>query len=410
MKKRVLCLLMSLLLLLSLSHVLAEEKVTLTVLWFNDANESDVFMETVADYMLEHPHVEIDLQVIAFDAYETQLKLMLAGGNAPDVARMTTGMMPVFADTLLPLDDYVDVSAIENVFAPSMLAFAKNTAGQLVAYPTEATANGMLVNKTAFDNAGFDVAEISKEWTWGEWEDIIGQVVEDSDSVKYGLAVDFTPHRLSTILYQFGGRLMNDDQSEVYFSNEGTINALNWFKRMHDEGIIPESVWLGSENPAELFQAGLVACHIGGSWNINTYANVADFEWTAVQAPSGEIRSSVPGGKFIAGFQDSDNKETAAELMAWFSDAEHNAQYCRETFNLSSRTDVSIEYPANTESFAVFSEELKATPTYTAEEWKNPVIGQMSSVLKEQVVQMLLGAMTAEEACAEIDKQAADFM
>lgn len=74
----------------------------------------------------------------------------------------------------------------------------------------------------------------------------------------------------------------------MQFDNPGTIAALQWFKRMHDENLIPKSVWLGSENPAELFQAGVVACHIGGSWNVNTYRkNVSGFEWGAVQMPKG---------------------------------------------------------------------------------------------------------------------------
>jgi alpha-1,4-digalacturonate transport system substrate-binding protein len=54
-----------------------------------------------------------------------------------------------------------------------MVALATNKEGKFIAYPTEATANGMLVNKTAFDKAGIDVDEVSKTWTWSEWETIV---------------------------------------------------------------------------------------------------------------------------------------------------------------------------------------------------------------------------------------------
>lgn len=406
--KRFCILLLALTLVLGLGQpVLAQTN--LTVLWFNDANESEVFLETVADFKEAHPDIAIEMQVIAFDGYENQLKLMIAGGNAPDLARMTTALMPTFVDNLEPLETYADIAAIEAAFAPSMLAYTTNSEGKIAAYPTEATANGMLVNKTAFQAVGIDVVELSKTWTWAEWEEAAKKVISSGGSTKYGLAVDFTPHRLSTILYQFGGRMMNEDFTKVNFSNEGTINALNWFKRMHDEGLIPPSVWMGSENAAELFQAGLVACHIGGSWNINTYSKITDFEWQAVPAPAGTMRSSVPGGKFIASFKDSANKEAAAQLMAWFSDAEHNAKYCLGTYNLSSRIDVSVEYPANTDSFATFADELKVTPTYTAQEWKSPLIGKSSSIIKEQVVQMLLGTQTVEETVAAIDRMASEL-
>lgn len=140
MKKRILCLMMTMLMLLSLGQAVAQgEEVTLTVLWFNDANESEVFQETVADYLEANPNVKLDVQVVAFDGYEKQLKLMLAGGNAPDLARMTTAMMPVFSDSLEPLEGHADMAEVEKAFAPAMLAFAKNKEGKVVAYPTEAT-------------------------------------------------------------------------------------------------------------------------------------------------------------------------------------------------------------------------------------------------------------------------------
>ncbi len=58
MRKRYLCLVLSVLMLLSIGQILAQgEDVDLTVLWFNDANESEVFMDTVADYLVSHPNV-----------------------------------------------------------------------------------------------------------------------------------------------------------------------------------------------------------------------------------------------------------------------------------------------------------------------------------------------------------------
>ena len=250
----------------------ASGDVTLTVLWFNDANESDVFMDTMQDYLEANPNVKIDLQVIAFGDYEQKLKMMISGGNPPDVARLTTSHVPILASSLEPIDPYLeDPAATKAEFMPSMLAFALDKEGQMLAYPTEATANGMIVNLTAWENAGIDVRELSKTWTWDEWEEAVKQVIAANEGMKYGLAVDYTIHRFATLLYEFGGSFMNEDQTAFDMVKEENINAINYFKHLHDEGLVPESVWLGSENPTELFQAGLVACHIGGSWNINTY-------------------------------------------------------------------------------------------------------------------------------------------
>jgi len=388
-----------------------KKEVTLSVLWFNDANESDVFLKTIDDYLKSNPHVKLDLQIVAYSEYDQKLKLMISGGNPPDIARITTNTLSVVVDSLEPIENHVqDVEAVKKEYLPSMVAFATNKDGKFIAYPTEATANGMLVNKTAFDKAGINVDEVSKTWTWAEWETIIAKVLAANPSMKYGLAVDFTPHRFSTLMYQWNGRFLKEDQSNIGFNNSGTVATLKWFKSLHDKNLLPKSVWLGSENPAELFQAGLVAGHIGGSWNINTYnKNVKDFEWKAVRMPKGEINSSVPGGKFVASFKESKNKNEAFRLMAAFADKQHNELYSRDTFNIPSRNDAKVSYPSNSADFEVFLEELKVTPAYTANEWKNTNLSKVTTYIREQIVEVLLGNITAEQAVANVDSRGATY-
>jgi alpha-1,4-digalacturonate transport system substrate-binding protein len=388
-----------------------QKPVTLSVLWFNDANESDVFLATIQDYLVANPQVKIDMQVVAFSDYEQKLKLMISGGNPPDIARVTNNHLAALITSLEPIDGYVtDIEAVKAQFMPASVAFALDDSGKLRAYPTEATANGMIVNKTAFNKAGIDVATLSKTWTWDQWEEAVRKVIAANDSIKYGLALDFTPHRFSTMMFQMGGRFLNEDQSAMGFNNPGTIAALEQFKRYHDTGLIPRSVWLGSENPAELFQAGLVASHIGGSWNINTYnQNAKDFEWMVVANPKGAINSSVPGGKFIASFTDSKNKVEAQKLMAAFSDKLHNEMYCRDTFNLSSRVDAQVQYPSNSADFATFKSDLEKTPSFTANEWKNPVVNKVASYIREQIVEVLLGNVTAQQAARNVDLMGATY-
>lgn len=389
----------------------SKKDVTLSVLWFNDGNESEVFLKTMDDYLKANPNITLDLQIVAYNEYDQKLKLMISGGNPPDLARITTNTLSVVVDSLEPIDNHVqDIEAVKKQYLPSMVAFASNKDGKFVAYPTEATANGMLVNKTAFNNAGIDVDEVSKTWTWGEWETIIKKVLAANPKMKYGLAVDFTPHRFSTIMYQWGGHFLNADQSSINFNNPGTIETLKWFKHVHDAALLPKSVWLGSENPAELFQAGLVAGHIGGSWNINTYnKNVKDFEWKAVRMPKGLINSSVPGGKFVASFKGSKNQAEAFKFMAAFADKTHNEIYSRDTFNIPSRNDAVVTYPSNSADFKVFLEELKVTPAFTADEWKNTNLSKVTTYIREQIVEVLLGNITAEQAAANVDTKGAPY-
>lgn len=385
----------------------AEEEVTLTVLWFNDGNESDVFMEAISGYLETHPNVTVDLQLVPFQDYEQRLRLMIAGGNPPDLARVTNNHVAMFVDELLPLNGRVDdLDGVLAGFSEAMIAFATHPNGDILALPTEATANGMIVNVDLFENAGINILELSENWTWDQWHDAMVQVVAANPGLDYALGYDFSPHRWSTLLYEAGGRFLNDDETAMNFVTPEALDALEFFKMLHDEELIPASVWMGSENPQELFQAGLVASHIGGSWVINKYASdITDFEWAAVRMPRRQIRSSVAGGKFIASFQGAANEEAAIDLLLYFSEAEQNAYYCRETFNLASRTDVTIEYPRRTDDFARMAQDLAATPAITAEDWKSPDLNKIYSYIREQIVEGLLGNITMREAAQNIQDE-----
>jgi alpha-1,4-digalacturonate transport system substrate-binding protein len=381
----------------------AESKKTLSVLWFNDANESDVFMKTMEGYQKDNPSIAIDMQVIPFKDYDTKLKLMIAGGNPPDVVRLASASVPLFTGSLEPLSGKKEFDELAKGYFESSLALGKDEAGRIMAMPTEATANGMIVNVTYFKNAGLDVRELSKTWTWDQWVDAMKKVLKANPKAKYGITIDYSTHRFSTFLYEAGGRFVADDGKSMNFNTAETVDALNFFKALHDDGLAPKSVWMGSENPQELFQSGLVACHVGGSWLINAYVkNVRDFDWTVVRMPKRKINSSVPGGKFVGTFKSSPNKKEALDLIAAFSDKAHNEMYCRDTFNLSARKDAKISYSTRSAEFAVFTDELNRTPVYTALDWKRDEVAKLNPYAREQIVAGLLGIQTMAQTAANI--------
>lgn len=389
----------------------ADDEVTLTVLWFNDGDESDVFLEAISGYLEANPNVTVDLQLVPFQDYEQRLRLMIAGGTPPDIARVTNNQVAMFVDELLPLNGRVDnLDQVLAGFNDASIAFATGPTGDILALPTEATANGMIVNVDLFENAGIDILQLSENWTWDDWHEAMVQVVDGNPGLDYALGYDFSPHRWSTLLYEAGGRFLNDTETAMDFVTPEAIDALEFFKMLHDEELIPASVWMGSENPQELFQAGLVASHIGGSWVINKYASdITDFEWAAVRMPRRQIRSSVAGGKFIAGFEGSENEDAAIDLMLYFSEPAQNEYYCRETFNLSARTDVQIDYPRRTEDFTRMAMDLADTPAITAEDWKSPDLNKIYSYIREQIVEGLLGNITMRQVAQNIQDEGNSF-
>jgi len=95
--------------------------------------------------------------------------------------------------------------------------------------------------------------------------------------------------------------------------------------------------------------------------------------------------------------------------MAAFADKAHNEMYSRDTFNIPSRNDAQVTYPSNSGDFEVFLEELKVTPAYTANEWKNTNLSKVTTYIREQIVEVLLGNITAEQAAINVDNRGATF-
>lgn len=381
------------------------KEVTLDYLWFTDGVEGDVMKEIIKDYQEENSHVTINLIEVAYADFSTKLKTMIAGGEPPALARITdTG---IFADQALDLTPYVGgLEEFTSQFLPSIRPYYVQD-DKIIAAPMDVTANGIIYNKTLFDKAGVEVPQSPEEvWTWEEFATAL-EVVKEKGEAKYGLLVDFTPHRYSTILYEFGGSIFTEDGSAPAINNENGVKALDYFVKLHEDEIIPESVWLGGENPNNLFRSGTAAAHLAGNWVLSNYKDIEDFEWGVTYLPKEEIRSSVPGGKYIMGFKDSGVEDEAAEFIKYLASQEVNAKFNQESLFLSARLDNNeLDYEFGKEMFSIFSDELANTPEIAANDWGNQVvISKVINEIRDTVVNALGGYGSSQELLDELAGQ-----
>lgn len=309
-----------------------------------------------------------------------------------------------FQRQLLNLDEYVsDPQAFHDNFRDD-LQFIFD--GKMIAAPMDVTANGLIYNKTAFEQAGVEVPQSEDEiWTWEEWKQAMETVVEKSDCT-YGLVYDKSPQRFTTLLYQAGGRMLKEDMTASEYNSPEVQRAVSFFKELHDDGLIPTSVWLGAENPNNLFRTGQVAMHFAGSWMVSNYKDeVTDFEWGVTYMPKDKTRSSIAGGKYIAAFQNSGVEKEAAAFIEWLSQPEQNARYCQENSYLSPvKGNESLEYEYGKEYFELFAKELEATETPASQEWGYQAFTTLvQNDLRDGLVEVLVGNKTVEDYTAEME-------
>ncbi|MDT0163918.1 sugar ABC transporter substrate-binding protein [Bacillus sp. AG4(2022)] len=379
-----------------------DKKVTLDYLWFTDGVEGDVMRDIIKDYQSENENVEINLIEVAYADFNTKLKTMIAGGKPPALARVTdTG---IFAEQALDLTEYVGgAEEFTSQFLPSIKPYYVKD-DKIIATPMDVTANGLIYNKTLFEKAGVEVPQSPDDvWTWDEFADAI-QEVKEKGGAKYGLLVDFTPHRYSTMVYEFGGSIFTEDLSAPAINNENGVAALDNFIKLHKDEVIPESVWLGGENPNNLFRSGTAAAHLAGNWMLSNYKDIENFDWGVTYLPKAEIRSSVPGGKYILGFKNTGLEDETAEFIKYLSSQEVNAKFNQESLFLSARKDNNeLDYEFGKEMFKVFSNELENTPEAAANDWGNQVvISKVTTDMRDAVVEALSGGISSQEAMDKV--------
>lgn len=270
--------------------------------------------------------------------------------------------------------------------------------------PTDVTANGLIYNKTAFEKAGVSVPTSPDDiWTWEEFEQALKTVMEKG-GVQYGLVIDNPTHRWSTILYEFGGSLANENGGNL--SSPESLAAIEYTKHLFDEGIVPKSTWLGGEDPNNMFRSGQVAAHLSGNWIfINYRDNITDFEWGVTYLPTEVTRSSVPGGKQLTAFEGSGMEQEAVDFIMWVTAQEQNAQYCEESLLISPRLDnAELNYSFGSEYFAIMANELDNTVPEASFDWGYPNLSaELQTILEEGFSEVINGTMTAQELAAEAD-------
>lgn len=388
----------------------SDKQVTMDLIWWTDGNETKVMQGLIDEYEQLHPNIKINLQEIAFDDLNTKLQMSIAGGEAPAMSRGTEATVSQLHDAMVDFSDYIDTDALQSEYLESV-DYLYKSGNEVVAIPTEVTANGMIYNKTAFEAAGVEVPTGPDDvWTWDEFREDLQKVV-DSGAVKYGMVIDNPSHRWATILYEFGGSLANENGGNL--SSPESMNAINFTKGLFDDGLAVSSIWLSGEDANNIFRSGQVAVHISGTWMIQNYdENIKDFEWGVTYMPKGTTRSSVPGGKNITAFKGTGCEQEAVDFITWVTAKEQNEKYCKDCLYVSPRKDnADIEYPVRAEAFSVFANEL--ANTVPAAGFDMGMAGYTAIAytdLQDYWPEVLAGTLTPEDMAAKIDADTNEFM
>lgn len=381
----------------------AEGPRELTYVYFTDGPDEQATRDLIKKFE-EANDATVNLEIVPYANLEQTLQARLAGSNAPDVARVA-GLGPW-------LEDLADLSAakadLDGAFIAGSDPFTHDEAGNPIAVFSDLTMNGPLVNVDLFEQAGVSYPKLGEKWTWDEMVTAAKEVKEEAGT-EYGIAIDISAHRLSTMFSQYGTTLFKGDGMEPNWDVAKGAAAIEQFVALNNDEVMPKDVFLqaGSKYaaPADVFLAQQVPVYISGNWQVASLSQKADFTWAAAPNPCGERCCGFPGGKFMVAFKQGKNIPLAAEFIAFMNSAESQTHMAVEANFLPTRNDLitkGIEYTDRGDDMKVFLADVALTPDDTYPSNFSPVFGATGREVIAQIGEVMQGGKTAQQASEAI--------
>ncbi|MFZ5871969.1 MAG: ABC transporter substrate-binding protein, partial [Actinomycetota bacterium] len=333
----------------------------------------------------------------------------LSGGDAPDVVRLAD--LAPFREDLLDLapflgDDYGDQ------FIEGMANTATTEEGGLIAVPSDLTMNGPFVNVDMFTAAGIELPTDDDPWTWEELLANADKAQQVAGS-EFAFAMDKSGHRVSTVLSQYGTRLIEDGE-EALDADKAT-EAIGMLTDLMASGKMDKDFWLASgskyQGANEIFLAQATPVYLSGNWQVSQFDKAAEFEWRAIPNPCAEECGGFPGGKFMAALAESDTPDLAAAFIEFANSAERQSEFAATAQFLPTRKDLvqeGIDYPSRSEDMATFLADVQRTPEANYSTTSSPAFGASAKALVDEMSKVVAGQQdvaTAVEAVKAVTAQ-----
>ncbi len=218
------------------------------------ANSFKIFDRAIADFEKNHPNVKIHYYSgIAKEDYSEWCARKLLEGKTPDVFMVLDSDFDKFTSlgVMKNLEDLMssDDSFHKEDFFTTALDTGRN-GGHQYALPYEVVPTLMFVNKSLLAKEGIDMPK--EDWTWEDMAEICQRVTKDTD--QDGLLDQFGTYNYSwrDALYTCGGKLYENNQAQISFTDSRVLNAVKYIKRLND-------INQGQSVTQEDFNAGRVA-------------------------------------------------------------------------------------------------------------------------------------------------------
>ncbi len=269
--------------------------VTLSVTIWDSFQEPGI-TEIINDFT-EKTGIKAEVQVVAWEDYWTMLSAGAQGGSLPDVFWMHSNEAERYMsnDMLLDLTDRIaDSDSIDMSKYPEDITELYTYDGKNYAIPKDVDTIALWYNKTMFDEAGLEYP--TADWTWDDLYNAAKALTKDG---VYGFACSATNNQAGyyNLIYDKGGYVINDDKTASGYDDPKTIEAMQFFEKMIQEGIMPSQETMSESSEDVLLGSGTIAMTTQGSWMLSSFK---DNEYVTQNCDCVELPKDAETGKRVS--------------------------------------------------------------------------------------------------------------
>jgi len=245
--------------------------------------DGPIMKKMMTNFNKEHPNIKVSMTAIAWADYYQKVPAAVSNGKGPDVGIMHEYSLATNAarQVLQPLDDVATALDLKKEDFSEKVWGAGIYQDKRYGIPLDMHPAGLYYNKTVMEKLGLDP---EKPPTTG---DELMTMLDTAKSKKvqgmWTSALSVFGLEFQTLVYQFGGKMVNDDGLSVGWGDEPGVKALTWWKSLIDEGYSPKNAaadgnYVSFNNDKALFM-------INGPWMTTPLSDNKKLKWGAAPVP-----------------------------------------------------------------------------------------------------------------------------
>lgn len=314
-------------------NAFAQEQVTLEWFALGDTSEVAAQKEVIAMFEKAYPHVKIEVTRVPNDQYYDRLKVRIASGNAPDLARV---VIEEYADlakrgALLDLTPFVEADLASNAAFQaqwddyfSILTDALHYEDKIYGLPGDWNNAIIFYNKDLFDAAGLEYP--TDDWTIDEFLEIAQALTLDTagrgriDQYGYMVTGDWFDC-IAPWIFTFGGQILNDDWTASALTSPEAIAGLQFIDDLVNKyKVSPSPAVMEQMGGSQYFMTSRIAMAHYGRYMVPAFRSVP-FDWDVVAQPKqADGTRGVPFGvAAVSALATTKHPEIAWEFIKFYS-------------------------------------------------------------------------------------------